>query len=92
MTIRTRNALQEPHPHLGPLISSYQDGLTTPAESDQVERHFLECDRCRAFYAGLQQVRDAIADLPDRPLPPAQIAAGYTAVWQRTLGRDRKKR
>ena len=88
MTIRTRLALSEPHPHIGPLISSYQDGLATPQEADLVERHLLECEGCRSFYGGLQDARALIGDLPAPPANPAQLDATYAAIFRRTVGRD----
>ncbi|HET7080874.1 MAG TPA: zf-HC2 domain-containing protein [Chloroflexia bacterium] len=92
MTTRTRLALSEPHPHMGPLISSYQDGLATPDEADQVERHLLECDRCRSFYGGLQGARALIGDLPASPTAPAQLDSTYAAIFRRTVGRDPRNR
>jgi anti-sigma factor RsiW len=91
MNIRTRTGLSEPHPHMGPLISSYQDGLANPAETAQVERHLLECERCRAFYANLQEVREAIADLPvNSNLQPAEYE--YSNILNRTIYRNRPKK
>lgn len=92
MTIRTRLALSEPHPHMGPLISSYQDGLATPDEADLVERHLLECERCRSFYGGLQDARALIGDLPAPPVDSARLDATYAAIFHRTVGRDPRKR
>jgi predicted anti-sigma-YlaC factor YlaD len=92
MTPRTRLAPSEPHPHMGPLISSYQDGLTTSDEADLVERHLLECERCRGFYGGLQDARALIGDLPEAPVDPAQLDATYTAIFRRTVGRDLRNR
>src|SRR5262245_29910046 len=89
MSLRTRLALSEPHPQMGPLISSYQDGLTSPQEADLVERHLLECERCRDFYGGLQQARDLIADLPAPAPDPARLAATYNAVLRGTVYKGR---
>jgi predicted anti-sigma-YlaC factor YlaD len=88
MTTRTRLALSEPHPHMGSLISSYQDGLATPDEADLVERHLLECERCRSFYGGLQDARALIGDLPAPSVDPARLDATYAAIFRRTVGRD----
>lgn len=84
MKINTRLALGEPHPHMGQLISSYQDGLATPQETDTVQRHLLECDRCRAFYGGLQEVRALISDLPSRGPSAEQLEDSFQAVLRRT--------
>jgi anti-sigma factor RsiW len=91
MTIRTRRAPSEPHPHMGPLISSYQDGLATPDEADLVERHLLECEHCRSFYGGLQNARALIGDLPVSPVNPARLDATYAAIVRRTVGRDARR-
>jgi hypothetical protein len=87
MKTRTRTGLPEPHADMAPLISSYQDGLTTPAEADFVERHMLECDLCHSFYGGLQDVRDLIANLPwaQTERNQEQVEAAYEAVMDRTV-------
>jgi hypothetical protein len=86
MKTRTRTGLPEPHADMAPLISSYQDGLTTPAEVDFVERHMLECDLCHSFYGGLQEVRDLIANLPWAPERDQEhVEAAYAAVMDRTV-------
>src|SRR5438270_8926767 len=84
MKIDTRLALGEPHPHMGQLISSYQDGLANPEETDTIQRHLLECDSCRSFYGGLQEVRALIADLPSRGPDAAQLDDTFQAVLRRT--------
>lgn len=82
MITRARPALEEPHPRMGALISSYQDGLASAAEADQVQRHLLTCDRCRAFYGGLQDARERVAGLP-----PAANPAAVDAGWRDVLAR-----
>jgi hypothetical protein len=85
MRTRTKITLGEPHPHMGALISSYQDGLTDPHETETVERHLLECERCRAFYAGLQQTRELITELPDPNPDLLQInTLYYGGIMNRT--------
>ena len=91
MKTNTRLALGEPHPDMGQLISDYQDGLATPDEADMVERHLLECELCRAFYGGLQEVRALIGDLPPREPDPEQLETSYRAVLRR-VGRWGRKR
>ena len=91
MNLRTRTGLSEPHPHMGQLISNYQDGLSDPAETEQVERHLLECELCRAFYASLQEAREAIDDLPaDSTLQPPEQE--YFIILHRTIYRNRRKK
>jgi hypothetical protein len=87
MITRPRFRLAEPHPEMAVLISSYQYGLTTPAETRQVERHLLECEPCHAFYGELQEARALIAGLPRSDPPPAQLATNFAAIWRRTIGR-----
>lgn len=93
MKIRTRTGLPEPHADMAPLISSYQDGLATPDEADLVERHLLECDLCRSFYGGLQDVRGLIADLPS-DVNRHRVEDAYEAVMDKTIrgGRPKWKR
>ncbi len=80
MITRTGITGTEPHSEMGPLLSSYQDGLTTPAETDRVESHLLACDRCRAFLGDLRQLRALVGDLPVPPEQPGVLDAIYSAV------------
>lgn len=90
MKTRIRTGLPEPHADMAPLISSYQDGLTTLAEAAFIERHMLECDLCRLFYGGLQDVRGLIAELSaERNQEPFE--ATYKAVMDRTVRRGQPK-
>ena len=82
MITRARPALEEPHPRMGALISSYQDGLASAAEAGEVERHLLACDRCRGFYGGLQQAREQVASLP-----PVENPATVDSVWRAVRAR-----
>ncbi len=91
MKTRTYIALSDPHPHMALLISSYQDGLTTPDETEQIERHMLECERCHAFYGSLQQVRESISDLPEDFIGAAKVEAAYSAILDRTVLKNRRK-
>lgn len=91
MNIRTKISLGEPHPHMGPLISSYQDGLTDPAETETVERHLLECELCRAFFGGLQQAREAVRDLPDPEDSLGHTEVQFRAILNRTVYSNKPK-
>lgn len=92
MKTRPRVALNDPHPHMGLLISSYQDGLTSPAETRQVESHLAECPRCQAYWQGLQQVREAVGDLPAASARLEPGESEWLAILDRTVYRDRQKR
>ncbi|MFL5731829.1 MAG: anti-sigma factor family protein [Chloroflexia bacterium] len=83
MKTHTRLALRDPHPRMGQLISSYQDGLATPEEADTVQRHLLECDICREFYGGLQEIRALVQDLPTGGPSVEHLDASYQAVLSR---------
>jgi anti-sigma factor RsiW len=85
MKTRMRITLSDPHPHMGQLLSSYQDGLTTPDETATVERHIAECVRCREFLSGLHQVREAISGLPAGEVDSGQVRARLSAVLSRTV-------
>lgn len=85
MNTRTRIALSEPHPHIGPLLSSYQDGLTTPDETATVEQHLGACERCRDFLTGLRQAREAISGLPAQQPDADRIESELAAVLRRTV-------
>ena len=80
MSIRTRLVPNQPHPHMGPLISSYQDGLATPGEANLVERHLLECEHCRSFYGGLPGIpapSSATCPHPSRSRATRRHLCGY---------------
>ncbi len=85
MSIRTRITLGEPHPHLGPLISSYQDNCTTPEETRIVEQHLRECEGCQNFYAGLQQMRGVITELPGQLPDLEQMREEFRRINARAI-------
>lgn len=80
MITRTGITGTEPHPEMGPLLSSYQDGLTTPAETARVEYHLQACDRCRAFLDDLRQLRALVEDLPAPPIRPGALDVAYSVI------------
>jgi anti-sigma factor RsiW len=92
MNISTRITLGEPHPHLAELISNYQDGCTSPAETELVEQHLLECEHCREYLAGLQQMREAIADLPPSIDNPEQLREEFRRLNARAIYPAERKR
>ncbi len=89
MKTRIRTDLHAPQPHIGPLLSSYQDGTASPDEQDLTERHLLECEVCRDFFASLQQVREVISELPGSG---NYDQAEYQKVMARTLYKDYQKK
>lgn len=89
MKTRIRTDLHEPQPHIGPLLSSYQDGTASLAEQDLIERHLLECEVCRDFFAHLQRVREAISELPGSD---NYNHAEYQKVMLNTIYKDSLKK
>src|SRR5689334_5058707 len=78
--------LSDPHPHLGPLISSYQDGLANSQEVQIVEEHLHSCERCLHFYQNLQLARELVHELPNfQPVSEQTEAADYYAILERAV-------
>ncbi len=93
MRTRTGLELRDPNPHMGPLISAYQDGILSNDEIRVVEQHLLECDICRAFYDALQQTRELIGNLPDPAFnPDEREQRDYYAVMSATIYPANRKR
>ncbi|HKV85940.1 MAG TPA: zf-HC2 domain-containing protein [Ktedonobacterales bacterium] len=50
-------------------LSASLDGELDAAEREQLERHLVECERCRAILAELRQTRGLLRALPQPALP-----------------------
>lgn len=85
MKTRMHIGVHKTPPHLGLLLSNYQDGLVTPTEQELVERHLLECERCRGFLGDLQQARDSIHELPKQSSPKHE---DFNAIMSCTIYKD----
>jgi hypothetical protein len=54
-------------------LHDYVDGVLTPAERQEVERHLETCANCRAEMQFLQALRQQVAHLPQRLEPPRDL-------------------
>ncbi|MGE0879496.1 MAG: anti-sigma factor [Acidimicrobiia bacterium] len=67
--------------HLGDLATAYVDGELDDDERIAIDRHLVECERCRVAVAVERSVADLLADLPEIE-PPAGF---YETMLRRGL-------
>lgn len=89
MNTLIRTDFNEAHPHIGLLLSGYQDNTISADERLEVERHLAECEACRNFLNALEQVREVVSDLYSANDDNAPHRSEYKAVMLRTIYREK---